>query len=77
MEKTMQEVLYENKMKVRAYREERKRKQKRKEIIIDVALTVLLVLVIAAILILLNNEVQNGFEKCTEVHSAEYCKGAM
>ena len=77
MNKTMQEVLYENKMKYRRAELARLKKQQKKERILATFVGVFIVGAMATILILANGYNKKEMIKCMENHSYNECIAHM
>ena len=73
MNKTMQEVLYENKMKYRRAEIARLKKQQKKERILATFIGVFIVGAMAAILILSDGYNKKEITKCMQNHSYTEC----
>lgn len=76
-EKSLQEVLYENKMRVREQIKERelvRKVEKKKDKIMAIFIVGAIILMCGCILATLNNKIQADLDKCIETHSVSYCE---
>lgn len=69
MEKTLQEVLHENKMKMWQKEKARLRKKEKKETILFTCVALFIVTITIVCMVATNNDMKT----CEELHNASYC----
>lgn len=73
MNKTMQEVLYENKMNIRRLNMEQKKKREKKERVLTIIIGTFIVMATLTIMVLSDNYTRNSINSCMQNHSYIEC----